>query len=85
MSVVEMRSQTFNGRTLHFTNVTEFLVQTSKRPGSKSGYENRQRIVGNLTQAVMYFNSYNIGNGYKKRLVMVTGDGRNVVLARATS
>ena len=85
MPVIEMRETTLDGRKISYTNVTEFLVETTRTKHSKSGYETRNKVVGNLVQAVSLYRSYNIGYGYKKRLVMVKDDGKRVVLTRATS
>ena len=56
-----------DGKRIAYTDQTEFLVQVGK---DKSGYKTRYRFLGNLGQAVRYYNSINIGNGYKKRLLM---------------
>jgi len=56
-----------DGKRIAYSDETEFLVQVGK---GKGAYKTRYRIVGNLSQAVMYFNGINIGRGYKKRLMM---------------
>ena len=64
-----------------YTNHTEFFVQTGK--GKRGAYKTRWRFVGNLNQAVLYYNGINIGNGYKKRLL---APGTNMpIIARAWS
>lgn len=56
---------------------TKYQIQVGK---NKSRYENVYVIIGNSTQAVMYYKGINIGNGYKKRLLI---DGK--VAARNAS
>jgi hypothetical protein len=63
-----LKTDTLNGKTIGYSDQTEFLVQVGKGP--KGSYKTRYRIVGDLKQAVMYFQCINVGNGYKKRLLM---------------
>jgi hypothetical protein len=72
---------TLDGKRIAYTDQTVFLVQTGK--GAKGSYKNQYRFTGELGQAVFYYNCINIGNGYKKRLLM-TGCSKPV-LARQTS
>jgi hypothetical protein len=65
---LELRYQELNGKPVAYHSATEFRIQIGK--GYKGSYKNRMTIVGNLGQAVMWYNSLNIGNGYKKRLLM---------------
>jgi hypothetical protein len=84
-----MRDTTYQGGTLHYTELdgkriayhsaTVFLVQVGKGKGS---YRPKYRVVGNLTQAVMYYIGINLGPGYKKRLLM-PACSHNPLLARA--
>jgi hypothetical protein len=67
-----------NGRRIAYHDSTQFLVQVGK---GKGAYRTRDTIIGNLTQAVLYYNSINIGNKYKKRLLMPSSS-RNPILAR---
>ena len=67
MSDIQIMNVELNGKNIAYTNQTEFLVQIGKDKGS---YKTKYRFVGNLHQAVMYYNAINIGNGYKKRLLM---------------
>ena len=69
-----------DGKKLAYTNMTEFLVQIGKGRGA---YRTKWRFVGDLHQAVMYYRGINIGNGYKKRLVMPSAN--KPVLARQFS
>lgn len=64
---MEIRTVELNGKKIAYHSDTEFLVQVGKGSGS---YKTRYSFKGNLHQAVFYFNGINIGNGYKKRLVM---------------
>jgi hypothetical protein len=61
----EFKEATLNGKKICYHNQTEFLVQVGKDKGS---YKTRYSFIGNLGQAVLYFNGINVGNGYKKRL-----------------
>ena len=72
----------FNGNRISYHDTTEFLVQVGK---DKSKYETRYTFTGNLEQAVMYYRGINIGNGYKKRLVMPSSPRNKGVLARQFS
>lgn len=77
---MQHKTAVLDNKTITYTDGTVFTVQVGRYRGA---YSVRYRIVGNLTQAVMYYKGINIGNGYKKRLVM---DGANrPVLARAFS
>lgn len=75
-----MKINELNGVKVAYHDDTEFLVQVGKNSGA---YETRYRFVGNLAIAVFYFNGINIGNGYKKRLLMPSA--KKPVLARAFS
>ena len=57
-----------NGKPIAYCDETEFLIQVGK--GDKGAYKTRYHIVGDLGRAVMYYRAINIGNGYKKRLLM---------------
>lgn len=71
-----------NGKTFEFeyNAYTKFKIQVGK---GKSSYDNRF-VTGNLNQALLLYNGINIGNGYKKRLLL---DNPNLitVLAKAAS
>lgn len=81
MAEVEIKVQELDGKRIAYSSATEFLVQVGK--GSKGAYKTKYKFVGNLTQAVLYFNGINIGNGFKKRLYMVGGS--KPILARQYS
>lgn len=72
---------TLDGKHIGYGPGTEFLVQVTK--GHKR-YATKYRIVGNLHQAVLYYKAINIGNGYRKRLLMPSCS-KNPVLARQGS
>jgi hypothetical protein len=57
---------TLDGKRIAYTDTTDFLVQVGRY--SKGAYKTKYRIIGNLGQAVSWYNGINIGNGYKKRL-----------------
>lgn len=78
---IEFKTANLDGREISYTNQSEFLVQIGK--GSKGSYKTRYQIVGNLAQAVGWYNGINIGNGYKKRLIFVGAN--KPLLARQTS
>lgn len=71
-----------NGKRIAYSDQTEFLVQVGKGP--KGSYKTSYSFTGNLPRAVMCYNAINIGNGYKKRLLMPSCS-KNPVLAVARS
>jgi hypothetical protein len=71
------RTQELDSKLIAYHVSTAFLVQIGR---GKSAYRTKYKIVGNLTQAVLYYNGLNVGNGYKKRLLMPSA--RNAILAR---
>ena len=77
---VKFTAQELDGKRVAYHDRTHFLVQVGRGNG---GYKTKYRIVGNLSQAVLYYRAINIGNGYKKRLYVPTFN--NPLLARATS
>jgi hypothetical protein len=77
---MQHKTTTLDNKLIAYTDRTDFKVQVGRHQGA---YCTQYSFVGNLTQAVMYYKAINIGNGYKKRLVM---EGANKpVLARAFS
>jgi len=62
---IKLKFSELDGKKIAYHSDTVFRVQIGK---GKSGYKDRFRIQGNLTQAVLLYNGINIGNGYKKRL-----------------
>ena len=75
-----MKMNELNGVKIVYHDDTEFLVQVGKDSGA---YKTKYRFVGNLVSAVLYLNGINIGNGYKKRLMMPSA--KKPVLARVFS
>jgi len=65
-----------DGKLIGYSEETEFLVQLGKGKGS---YKTKWSFKGRLSQAVLHYNGLNIGNGYKKRLLMPSS--KNPVLA----
>jgi len=61
-----LKTATLDGKRIAYTDETRFLVQVGRY--AKGSYTTRYAIVGNLAQAVLWYNGINIGNGYKKRL-----------------
>ena len=79
MKQIELRYHTLNGKEIAFHTATEFLVQVGK--GSKGSYKTQYVVIGDLSQAVSYYNSIVVGWGEKKRLLFPNA-ARNPVLAR---
>lgn len=79
--MIKLLTDTLNNKKIGYSNVTEFLVQVGRY---KSSYKTRYTITGNLGQAVLYYNGINIGNGYKKRLLML-GLNKDSVLDKQAS
>jgi hypothetical protein len=75
---IQLLESELNGKKIAYHSETQFLIQVGK--GSKGSYKSRYKVTGTLTEAVSWYNGINIGNGYKKRLVMA-----GKVLARAAS
>jgi len=66
MKIIEA---TVDGEKWAFSDETEFLIQVGK--GRRGSYKTRYSFKGNqFNQVCMYYRVINIGNGYKKRLVM---------------
>lgn len=78
---MQHRTATLDGKRIAFTDQTVFEVQVGRY--AKGSYTTRYSFVGNLAQAVAYFNAINIGRGYKKRLRAPSFN--KPVLARAFS
>lgn len=77
---MELKTATLDGKTIAYTDQTEFLVEVGRNQGA---YQTRYSFTGNLAQAVMHYRCINIGNGYKKRLRAPSFN--KPVLARAFS
>jgi hypothetical protein len=60
-----IKTATLDGKNIAYTDETLFEVQIGK---NKSSYKTKYSFLGNLGQAVFYYNAINIGRGYKKRL-----------------
>lgn len=78
---MQHKTAILDDKRIAYTDQTVFKVQVGRY--AKGAYSTRYSFVGNLAQAVGYFNAINIGRGYKKRLVMVGAN--KPVLARAAS
>lgn len=79
--VLLMYENELDGKKVAYHSETEFLVQLGRY--AKGSYSTRYRIIGNLAQAVGWYNSINIGRGYKKRLIAPSFN--RPLLARAWS
>lgn len=71
-----LRHAFLDSRSIHYTSKTKFLVQVGKGP--KGSYKTKYAFTGNLGQCMIHYNGINLGNGYKKRVIMV--DAANPVL-----
>jgi hypothetical protein len=71
-----------DGKKIAYTDETEFLIQVGK---GKSSYKTQYKFVGKLIQAVIYYRGINVGNGFKKRLMMPSCSKRRGVVARHLS
>lgn len=78
---VKLLEVELDGRKIGYSSSTEFLVQVGRYKGA---YKTKYKIIGNLFDAVLYYRGINIGNGYKKRLLMPSCS-KNPVLARQFS
>ena len=77
---IKLYTATVDGRNVAYSSETLFLVQLGR---FKSRYRTRYAFIGNLEQAAFYYRGLNIGNGYKKRLVMPSA--KKPIIARAFS
>ena len=66
--MVRLITSELNGKLVAYCSETVFSVQVGK--GKKGSYKTRYAFKGNLGQAVIHYNGVNVGNGYKKRLMM---------------
>lgn len=81
---ITLKTATLDGERIAYCTDTEFLVKVGRdTTKSRGSYKTKYRFVGNLGQAVMRYNAINVGNGYKKRLLMPSS--KNPVLARQFS
>lgn len=80
--MVKLITSELNGKKIAYSSETQFIVQVGKGP--KGSYKTRYTFKGNLAQAVFYYNCINIGNGYKKRLLM-PASAHNPVLDKQVS
>lgn len=76
------KTATLDGKTIAYGDTTVFEVQVGRNQGRYRTYYSFDG-TNSLHQAVFHYRCINIGNGYKKRLVMVGAN--KPVLARAFS
>jgi len=67
MEQVELKFGELDGKRIAYSSETLFYVQIGRY---KSSFKTRYTIRGSLGQACFYYAGMNIGNGYKKRLLM---------------
>jgi hypothetical protein len=75
---ITLHKDWLDGKMIGYSSETVFLVQVGKGP--KGSYNQQWSFKGQLYRAMNYYNSINIGLGFKKRLVMC-----GHVLAKAVS
>lgn len=81
---IRLHHRILDGKPIAYTDQTEFLVQVGKGP--KGRYSTKYCLSGDersLLRAVGHYIGINIGNGYKKRILMRSSPRK--VLARQTS
>lgn len=81
MENIRILTAEVDGKKIGYLTDTDFLVQVGK---NKSAYDTRYIFKGDVSKAVFHYKSINIGNGYKKRLLMPSCS-KNPVIARAKS
>lgn len=67
MEQIEIKVGEMDGKSIGYSSETQFYVQIGRY---KSSYKTRYTIKGSLGRAVFYYTCMNVGNGYKKRLLM---------------
>jgi len=67
MEQIEIRVDELDGKSIGYSSETLFYVQIGRY---KSSYKTRYTVKGSLGRAVFYYTCMNVGNGYKKRLLM---------------
>ena len=67
MEQIEIKVGEIDGKSIAYSSETQFYVQIGRY---KSSYKTRYMIKGSLGMAVLYYTCMNVGNGYKKRLLM---------------
>ncbi len=67
MEQIEIKVSEMDGKRIAYSSETLFYVQVGRY---KSSFKTKYTIKGSLGQAAFYFTCINVGNGYKKRLLM---------------
>lgn len=75
------QSFNFNGKTIYHSSEARFIVEVTRTKHPKSNYREKHSVASPAAAFGWYVGT-NIGNGFKKRLVMVEGDGKRTVLTR---
>jgi len=78
---VTLHIATINGKGIAYSSETIFHVQVGK---NRSAYRNRFTFKGNFAQVWAHFKAINVGNGFKKRILMPSCS-KNPVIARQFS
>lgn len=77
---MKLLTATLDGKRIAYTDETVFIVQIGK---GRSAYKTKTRHEGKLSEAVFNYRCINIGNGFKKRLLMLGAN--KPILARQLS
>lgn len=67
MEQIEIKFYELDGKRIAYSSETLFYVQVGRY---KSSFKTKYTIKGSLGRAAFYFACMNVGNGYKKRLLM---------------
>lgn len=77
----ELLQGELHGKRIAYGSNTEFVIQLTKSRNRKSGFVTWRIIKGDLAQAMMYYQSLELHNGKRKRLLMPSA--KQPVLARS--
>jgi len=78
---MQIKMVELDGKRIAYCDETEFFVQVGR---GRSAYKTRYVFKGNFHQAFLCYRGVNVGNGYKKRLLMPSCSV-NPVIARQFS
>ncbi len=81
MTEIQLKTVELDGKKIAYSSETVFLVQVGRY--KKGAYKTKYSFTGNIHEAHFYYNGINVGNGYKKRLLMPSSS--KPVLAKQTS
>ena len=64
---IRIRTGIIDGRSISYTDQTEFLIQTRKK-NSHKGYVTKYNIKGSHLNACFYYMGINVSHEYRKRI-----------------